>query len=131
MKIAAIVRELLHNFISGPLTVQFPHETIPISERYRGKHAFDIERCVSCGMCARICVSMAIEMVPVRRPDGEEHLYPRIDMTKCCFCRMCEDICPKDALVLTRELPEATFDPTTLILEPASTGEQAHPADAE
>ncbi len=118
-----VLAELLKNFIHKPMTVQFPMEKLTIAERYRGQHSLDMMRCISCGLCARVCASRAIDMVPVAQPDGSEKLFPQINMTKCCFCRMCADICPKDALVQTTQLPEATFDPSTLVLEPGASDE--------
>lgn len=121
MKLITVLMEMLRNLFHRPMTIQFPKETIPIADGYRGKHHYDISRCVSCRLCARICLNRAIEMVEMEGPDGSEKAYPRIDMSKCCFCSLCEDICPTGALTLTQELPVATMDPDSLILYPSST----------
>ena len=113
----------MKNLVTKPMTVRFPHEKVPISERYRGEHEYDIDKCVSCGLCARICPNRAIEMLEVEQADGTEKSYPQIDMSKCCFCALCEDVCPTDALRLTTEIPEAVFDPDTLIKYPSASSE--------
>ena len=120
MRLVTVIAELLRNFVHGPMTIRFPYESIPIAEGYRGQHRYDIEQCISCGLCARVCPNKAIEMIPVERSDGSEKSYPKIDMSKCCFCGLCEDICPKEALTLTQELPVATLDPDSLVIHPSA-----------
>ncbi len=114
---------MLKNLVTKPMTVRFPHEKIIISERYRGQHKYDIDKCVSCGLCARICPNRAIEMVEVEQSDGAQKSCPQIDLGKCCFCALCEDVCPTDALILTTEIPEAVFDINTLIKCPSTSSE--------
>ncbi len=107
-----IILKLIRNLFQKPLTVRFPHESIPIAKGYRGKHEHNMDKCVSCGLCAKICPNKAIEMVEVA---GKK--YPKIDLSKCCFCGLCQDICPVKALKLTQEIPQATPDPSSLIIE--------------
>ena len=115
-----ILPKLFKNMFSKPMTVKFPHESIPIPDRYRGEHKYDIDKCISCGLCAKICPNMAIEMVEV--PDEYKEKYPKkylkIDLGKCCFCGLCEDICPKDAIKLSKNVFLATFDDSNVIRHP-------------
>ena len=115
-----MIPRLILNMFSQPMTVNFPNESIPIPEDYRGEHEYDIDRCISCGLCARICPNRAIEMVeaPKSRKDSYPKTYPKIDMGKCCFCGLCQDICPKDALKLTNNVFLSTFDSLTVIINP-------------
>lgn len=115
-----IISKLLENLVSKPMTVKFPHESIPISKNYRGKHKFNIDKCVSCGQCSRICPNQAIEMVEAPEKSKQEYkkTYPKIDLGKCCYCELCEEICPTDALHLSKNLPSATFDRNTTFIEP-------------
>ena len=48
-----------------PDTIRVPFETRQASERYRGFHINDLEKCIGCGTCAEICDNDAIRMVPV------------------------------------------------------------------
>ncbi|MCK4825899.1 NADH-quinone oxidoreductase subunit I [bacterium] len=112
--------EVFKNMFKKPITVRFPAESIPIAEGYRGEHDYDINKCISCGLCARICPNKAIEMVeaPKKYKNKYKKTYPKIDLGKCCFCGLCQDICPPGALKLTKNLFPATSDPGTVIKYP-------------
>ena len=115
-----MIPRLFQNLVNRPMTVSFPKESIPIPEDYRGEHKYEIDKCISCGLCARICPNRAIEMVeaPASQKGKYPKRYPKIDLGKCCFCALCQDICPKDALRLTNNVFLATFDPSTVIRDP-------------
>ncbi len=111
---------MIRNFFSKPMTVQFPHESIPIPEGYRGRHEYRIDDCISCGLCAKICPNKAIDMIeaPAELKDDYPKTYPRVDLGKCCFCGLCDDICPKDSLKLSKFFFLATFDKDSAYVEP-------------
>ena len=118
-----ILPKLFKNMFSKPMTVRFPHESIPIPDRYRGEHEYDIEKCISCGLCAKICPNRAIEMIELPKEYKEKYpkTYPKIDLGKCCFCGLCEDICPKDSIRLTKNVFLSTFDKNNVIKNPMPT----------
>ncbi len=115
-----ILPKLFQNLFSKPMTVRFPHESIPISDGYRGEHEYNMGKCISCGLCAKICPNRAIEMVdaPKKYKDKYPKTYPKIDLGKCCFCGLCQDICAKDAIRLTKNVFLSTFDPSNIIKYP-------------
>ena len=114
------IYELIRNLFKKPMTVKFPSESIPIPDGFRGEHYYEMDKCISCSLCAKICPNRAIEMVKLSEEYKEKYpkTYPRIDLGKCCFCGLCEDICPKDALKLTKNFFLSTFDSKTVIKEP-------------
>ena len=81
------------------ITYNFPPET-SITKEFRGRHRFDPKKCISCGLCSRICPNKAIKMVE-RENNGKKVLQPQIDYRKCSFCGLCVDICPTKALTFT------------------------------
>lgn len=87
--LSLFVRNLRH----GPYTEAFPFGPAPTAKRFRGRVAFDAERCEGCRMCERVCPSGAIRFA--RTAEG---------MTfdcwhgTCVFCGNCAFHCPADAI---------------------------------
>ena len=119
MKISIAV-EVFKNLFKKPMTVLFPKEIVEIPDRNRGEHSFDIDTCISCGSCAKICPNKAIKMVevPLELKEKYPKTYPEVDLGKCCFCALCEDICPKGSIILTTNVFLATFDKSTTMRSP-------------
>ena len=92
------------------ITVQFPEEKTPQSNRFRGLHAQrrypnGEERCIACKLCEAVCPAMAIRIESEQRADGTRRTTQYdIDLTKCIFCGFCEEACPVDAIVENRVL---------------------------
>ena len=115
-----VIPKIFRNLFSKRMTVRFPHESIPIPDGYRGEQEYDIDKCISCGLCERICPNRAIEMVDAPEDHKEDYpkRYPRIDLGKCCFCGLCQDICPTGAITLSKNFFLSTFDKSTTIKDP-------------
>ncbi len=92
------------------ITVQYPEEVTPQSNRFRGLHALrrypnGEERCIACKLCEAVCPALAITIESAQRDDGSRRTTRYdIDLTKCIFCGFCEEACPVDAIVETRVL---------------------------
>ncbi len=90
------------------ITVQFPEEKTPQSNRFRGLHALrrypnGEERCIACKLCEAVCPAMAITIESAERDDGSRRTTRYdIDLIKCIYCGFCEEACPVDAIVMTR-----------------------------
>ena len=81
------------NWLRGPQTTQrFPLREPPAAA-FRGHVAMDASVCVTCGICADVCVSAAIEVVPM----GSTCTWT-YDPAACTFCGACVQHCPVDAL---------------------------------
>jgi len=66
-------------------------------EGFRGKHEFDVHKCVGCGACAQVCSSNAISIL---EKDGKRSIA--VDYGICTFCGFCQDQCPTQAIRLTQ-----------------------------
>jgi len=95
-------------FFARKITVQYPEERTPQSNRFRGLHALrryanGEERCIACKLCEAVCLAMAISIESEEREDKTRRTtrYDS-DLTKCIFCGFCEESCPVDSIVETR-----------------------------
>lgn len=95
-------------FFSRKMTIQYPEENTPQSNRFRGLHALrrypnGEERCIACKLCEAVCPAMAITIQSEQREDNTRRTTQYdIDLTKCIFCGLCEESCPVDSIVETR-----------------------------
>ena len=93
------------HFFSPKITVQYPEEKTPQSNRFRGLHALrrypnGEERCIACKLCEAVCPAQAITIEAEPRDDGSRRTTRYdIDMTKCIYCGLCQEACPVDAIV--------------------------------
>ena len=100
----------------GLVTIQYPQETIPIPDNGRYRLHNEIDDCIVCDKCVKVCPVDCIEIEPIkaieevgRASDGSPiRLYAAkfdIDMAKCCYCGLCTTVCPTECLTMTK-----TFD---------------------
>lgn len=101
---------------NGLVTVQYPHEKLPIPDNGRYRLHNEIDDCIVCDKCAKVCPvdCITIEAIKAteeigRASDGSPiRLYAGkfdIDMAKCCYCGLCTVVCPTECLTM-----EKTFD---------------------
>ena len=89
------------------ITVQYPDEKTPLSNRFRGLHALrryenGEERCIGCKLCEAVCPAYAITIETAEREDGTRRTSRYdIDLTKCILFGFFEEACPVDAIVET------------------------------
>jgi NADH-quinone oxidoreductase subunit I len=97
-----------HMFRRKKVTVIYPEEKTPQSNRFRGLHALrrypnGEERCIACKLCEAVCPALAITIDSEERDDGTRRTTRYdIDLSKCIFCGFCEESCPVDSIVETR-----------------------------
>ncbi len=96
-------------------TSAYPTERLVFSERFRGRHKFYFDRCISCGLCARVCPCNSITLVEV---EGREKKHPQFDYQTCSFCGYCVEFCPKNAIEFTDFVELAQHDRRNLVYSP-------------
>ena len=96
-------------FQTPKLTRQYPEERWIPTGSYRGRPVLvtenNVERCVGCGLCARVCPPLAITVQAAETPDGKERcpVVFEVDMLRCIYCGFCEEACPEEAIVMSKE----------------------------
>jgi len=103
------------------ITLQYPHEKLPVPSRGRYKLHNAIDDCIVCDKCAKICPVDCIEIEAVPAPDVigvtsngmKKRIHAArfdIDMAKCCFCGLCTTVCPTACLTMTPTYDFSVFD---------------------
>jgi NADH-quinone oxidoreductase subunit I len=106
VELLAGMAETLRYMFKPKATLNYPHEKMPVSPRFRGEHALrrypnGEERCIACKLCEAVCPAVCITIAAEPREDGSRRTTRYdIDMTKCIYCGLCEEACPVDAIVL-------------------------------
>ena len=87
-------------------TFYYPQEKMEMVPRYRSVHKLlrfaesGNERCIGCGLCAKICVSNCINMETSLGADGRKKVDSyTINFGRCVYCGLCVDACPELAIV--------------------------------
>lgn len=105
----------------GIVTVQYPYEMQPIPDNGRYRLHNEIDDCIVCDKCAKICPVDCITIEPIKAveeigktSDGtSKRIYAAkfdIDMGKCCFCGLCTTVCPTECLTMTKVYDYSVFD---------------------
>ncbi len=89
---------MLRNAVNRPATLLYPFQKIPPADGIKGRLVWEMEKCIGCGICPKICPSQAIRM---NGAGSKAEIVYRLD--KCLFCGECVDNCPTNAIEQTRE----------------------------
>lgn len=114
----------LKNLFRKPITVQYPAETRPLPERYKGisfalTHDPETgeENCIGCRLCEFICPSNVISVTQVRRGNRTYAETFYLDLSACLICELCVQVCPTDAIVMIRKgIDEPVYNRADLVL---------------
>ena len=104
-------------------TRQYPEERWEPEGSYRGRPVLveenGTERCVACGLCARVCPALAISIEAGETEDAKEK-YPvnfEINMLRCIYCGYCEEACPEEAIVMSKDYELVFRTPADAIMD--------------
>ncbi|MCH9007035.1 MAG: 4Fe-4S dicluster domain-containing protein [Calditrichaeota bacterium] len=104
------------------ITLQYPNQKWELPVNARGILFNNVDDCIGCYKCARICPVQCIYIDTVKATADEDlgkasmgnpirqHLIRfDIDMFKCCFCDLCTIVCPTECLYMTDEYENSVF----------------------
>lgn len=110
----------------GIFTVQYPEEKLPVPEEFRFlpfliyeelEDGTRLDRCTSCGICAKVCPPQCIWIERSTDPDtGRPIPQPTeffIDIDICMNCGLCAEYCPFDAIKMDHIYELASYDRST------------------
>lgn len=114
--------ELLRQLLEKPVTNLFPFKRmpssitkflatgkinppVPLPDGFRGKLEYEIDKCIGCGQCERVCPTQAIEVVG--EPPKRKIVHY---VSRCCFCAQCVDVCPVKCLSMGKDFLIANTD---------------------
>lgn len=105
------------------ITVQYPHDTLPMAARFRGHIQLTLDpetgrpKCTACTLCAKACPSNCIDLDGIKREGDKKKSVSKymLDFTKCSLCGSCVEVCPSDAIDFSKQynavsLSRETFD---------------------
>jgi formate hydrogenlyase subunit 6/NADH:ubiquinone oxidoreductase subunit I len=109
--LAHLLTELRRTLLAGRTTVQFPFAPAELPAVFRGRVTIvDEALCKGCGLCARDCPALALELERLNRERFRLIHY----RDRCAYCGQCADSCPSHIIVLINELVSPSQERDTL-----------------
>ncbi|WP_317163571.1 4Fe-4S dicluster domain-containing protein [Mucilaginibacter aquatilis] len=101
-------------------TIQYPKQQLPIPEVGRYQLDVEIDDCIVCDLCAKICPVDCIDIKSIKATsaygqtsDGSKKmLYAEtfdIDMAKCLYCGLCTVVCPTECITMTNQYDRSVY----------------------
>ena len=109
------IKEAVTQLFQKPATENFPAEPVKAAPHYRGRIVFHADKCISCGMCERVCAGGAISTTSVDTEEGQL-ITRRFFLGSCTFCANCADFCVKNAIELTDDYHMVARDENELVV---------------
>ena len=105
----------------GIVTIQYPHQKLPVPEVGRYQLDVEMDDCIVCDLCAKICPVDCIEIESIKAvedigktSDGTtKRLHAAkfyIDHAKCMFCGLCTTVCPTECITMTSDYDRSVID---------------------
>jgi len=95
------------------VTYKYPHEPLPLPDRFRGIQKFYPEKCIVCNQCMNICPTQCIQLTGKKHPDptkkGKVIETYNINFEICILCDLCTEVCPTEAIVMTNNFELAEY----------------------
>ena len=107
--------------LEGTNTIQYPHQKLPIPEVGRYQLDVEMDDCIVCDLCAKVCPVNCIDIEAIKATEAigqtsdgtTKRLYAAkfdIDMSKCMYCGLCTIVCPTECIVMTNQYDKSVFE---------------------
>ncbi|MEW6623269.1 MAG: NADH-quinone oxidoreductase subunit I [Bacillota bacterium] len=115
----------LKHLFGKAITQQYPEVKPVLPPNSHGFFDFSLDKCISCGMCAKSCPNNVIELASTRDENNKRKLTSfKMELGYCLFCGLCVEACPTDALNFTTDFELSTYRRDGTIYEFVKTREQ-------
>ncbi|RMD97490.1 MAG: 4Fe-4S dicluster domain-containing protein [Calditrichaeota bacterium] len=117
------MRQTWRHLFTPAVTLQYPHDKWELPIGTRQQLFCNIDDCIGCYKCARICPVDCIYIDTVKaKPDEDlgkassgnpirQHVVRfDIDMFKCCYCDLCTTVCPTECLYMTDKYETSVYE---------------------
>ena len=113
-KITPVSNDNYFKSLEGTNTIQYPKQQLPVPEVGRYQLEVEIDDCIVCDLCAKICPVDCIDIESIKATeafgqtsDGSpKRIYAAkfdIDMAKCMYCGLCTVVCPTECITMTNQ----------------------------
>ncbi len=114
--------------LEGTNTIQYPKQSLPVPEVGRYQLDVEIDDCIVCDLCAKICPVdcitidsiKATELIGYTSDGSPKRIHAAkfdIDMAKCMYCGLCTIVCPTECIVMTNQYDRSVFGLSDLTYE--------------
>ncbi|MBA2376269.1 MAG: NADH-quinone oxidoreductase subunit I [Actinomycetota bacterium] len=106
----------LRNLFKNKITRQYPEYKRDLPDRTRGMLTVDMDRCIACLQCMRVCPDHCISIEQTKRDaDGSGKPKPYavgfvIDDSRCMYCSLCVEVCPVNCIYHTEEFEAQAYN---------------------
>jgi formate hydrogenlyase subunit 6/NADH:ubiquinone oxidoreductase subunit I len=122
------MRLTFSHLFTPSVTLQYPEERWELPIGARAQLFNNIDDCIGCGFCAKVCPVDCIYIETVKAGPGEDlgkaslgnpkrlHVLRfDIDMAKCCYCNLCTIPCPTECLQMTPKYESSVYDRANML----------------
>jgi NADH-quinone oxidoreductase subunit I len=119
------MRITIGEFFKPTITVQYPHESLKMSPRFRGH--IELVRddqtgkaiCFACKLCERACPSDCITVEGAKLEGAKKKSVTAymLDFTKCSLCGSCVEACRDGAIRFSREYNLASVNKDDYVID--------------
>lgn len=106
----------IRHLFGKKITRQYPEYKRNLPDRTRGMLTVDMDRCIACLQCERICPDHCISIDQEKRDvDGSGKGKPYaagfvIDDSRCMYCSLCVEVCPVNCIYHTEEFEAQAYN---------------------
>ncbi len=99
------------------VTLQYPTQKQPMTERFRGLVDLRPDKCIVCQQCVKICPTACLSLSRKEINNKKTIETFRYNMELCCFCGFCQQVCPTSAVYMNKLYEIAVYDRNKLHID--------------